>query len=199
MSWVISWDGFNEFAVIFVARLQVYNEQIRDLLANVGPLAVRDDGTKGVVVQGLTLHQVSSNMYRTHCFIIGLIHCKYCCCYNINLSQALSVTIAIYNVIFKLENYLSRQERQAPMSKNASHVFRQERRWYSGSKCSLAMVFLLINKGCVNFLNWNLTFVLASIMQVVCKMLCWLFSQVTEKLIKSANKVISKSTIQLLF
>ncbi|XP_053283350.1 kinesin-like protein KIF18A [Pleuronectes platessa] len=45
-----------EFAVAF-SYLEVYNEQIRDLLANVGPLAVRDDGTKGVVVQGLTLHQ----------------------------------------------------------------------------------------------------------------------------------------------
>lgn len=37
---------------------QVYNEQIRDLLANVGPLAVREDSSKGVVVQGLTLHKV---------------------------------------------------------------------------------------------------------------------------------------------
>lgn len=39
--------------------MQVYNEQIRDLLANVGPLAVREDSSKGVVVQGLSLHQVS--------------------------------------------------------------------------------------------------------------------------------------------
>lgn len=46
-------------AVIFVVCLQVYNEQIRDLLANSGPLAVREDSSKGVVVQGLTLHQVS--------------------------------------------------------------------------------------------------------------------------------------------
>ncbi|XP_035376866.1 kinesin-like protein KIF18A [Electrophorus electricus] len=40
--------------------LEVYNEQIRDLLANSGPLAVREDGAKGVVVQGLTLHQPKS-------------------------------------------------------------------------------------------------------------------------------------------
>uniref|UniRef100_A0A3B4CW63 Kinesin-like protein n=1 Tax=Pygocentrus nattereri TaxID=42514 RepID=A0A3B4CW63_PYGNA len=40
--------------------LEVYNEQIRDLLANSGPLAVREDGAKGVVVQGLTLHQAKS-------------------------------------------------------------------------------------------------------------------------------------------
>lgn len=44
--------------VFFVVFFKVYNEQIRDLLANSGPLAVREDGTKGVVVQGLTLHQV---------------------------------------------------------------------------------------------------------------------------------------------
>ncbi|KAG9352705.1 hypothetical protein JZ751_021119, partial [Albula glossodonta] len=38
----------------------VYNEQIRDLLAKSGPLAVREDSTRGVVVQGLTLHQPKS-------------------------------------------------------------------------------------------------------------------------------------------
>ncbi|XP_061566307.1 kinesin-like protein KIF18A [Cololabis saira] len=48
-----------EFAVA-VSYLEVYNEQIRDLLANVGPLNVREDSTKGVVVQGLTLHQPKS-------------------------------------------------------------------------------------------------------------------------------------------
>ncbi|XP_029317786.1 kinesin-like protein KIF18A [Cottoperca gobio] len=48
-----------EFAVA-ISYLEVYNEQIRDLLANVGPLAVREDGSKGVVVQGLTLHRPQS-------------------------------------------------------------------------------------------------------------------------------------------
>ncbi|CAJ1049776.1 kinesin-like protein KIF18A [Xyrichtys novacula] len=48
-----------EFAVAF-SYLEVYNEQIRDLLANAGPLAVREDSSKGVVVQGLTLHQPKS-------------------------------------------------------------------------------------------------------------------------------------------
>ncbi|XP_072527593.1 kinesin-like protein KIF18A [Salminus brasiliensis] len=47
------------FDVAF-SYLEVYNEQIRDLLANSGPLAVREDGAKGVVVQGLTLHQPKS-------------------------------------------------------------------------------------------------------------------------------------------
>ncbi|XP_077444270.1 kinesin-like protein KIF18A [Stigmatopora argus] len=45
-----------EFSVA-VSYLEVYNEQIRDLLANAGPLAVREDNVKGVVIQGLTLHQ----------------------------------------------------------------------------------------------------------------------------------------------
>ncbi|CAL9701581.1 unnamed protein product [Knipowitschia caucasica] len=48
-----------EFAVAF-SYLEVYNEQIRDLLSNTGPLAVREDGQKGVVVKNLTLHQPKS-------------------------------------------------------------------------------------------------------------------------------------------
>ncbi|XP_066492740.1 kinesin-like protein KIF18A [Tiliqua scincoides] len=45
---------------IAVSYLEVYNEQIRDLLVSSGPLAVREDPQKGVVVQGLTLHQPKS-------------------------------------------------------------------------------------------------------------------------------------------
>ncbi|KAK1890608.1 Kinesin-like protein KIF18A [Dissostichus eleginoides] len=48
-----------EFTVAF-SYFEVYNEQIRDLLANIGPLAVREDSSKGVVVQGLTLHKPKS-------------------------------------------------------------------------------------------------------------------------------------------
>ncbi|XP_006864966.1 PREDICTED: kinesin-like protein KIF18A [Chrysochloris asiatica] len=44
-----------------VSYLEVYNEQIRDLLVNSGPLAVREDAQKGVVVQGLTIHQPKSS------------------------------------------------------------------------------------------------------------------------------------------
>ncbi|XP_007950142.1 kinesin-like protein KIF18A [Orycteropus afer afer] len=44
-----------------VSYLEVYNEQIRDLLVNSGPLAVREDAQKGVVVQGLSLHQPKSS------------------------------------------------------------------------------------------------------------------------------------------
>ncbi|XP_033910261.2 kinesin-like protein KIF18A [Acipenser ruthenus] len=45
---------------IAVSYLEVYNEQIRDLLVNSGPLAVREDGIQGVVVQGLTLSRPKS-------------------------------------------------------------------------------------------------------------------------------------------
>ncbi|XP_063112824.1 kinesin-like protein KIF18A isoform X2 [Cavia porcellus] len=46
---------------IAVSYLEVYNEQIRDLLADSGPLVVREDAQKGVVVQGLSLHQPRSS------------------------------------------------------------------------------------------------------------------------------------------
>ncbi|KAL7992222.1 hypothetical protein Chor_016478 [Crotalus horridus] len=45
---------------IAVSYLEVYNEQIRDLLVDSGPLAVREDPQKGVLVHGLTLHQPKS-------------------------------------------------------------------------------------------------------------------------------------------
>uniref|UniRef100_A0A8C5TRG2 Kinesin-like protein n=1 Tax=Malurus cyaneus samueli TaxID=2593467 RepID=A0A8C5TRG2_9PASS len=45
---------------VAVSYLEIYNEQIRDLLVSSGPLAVREDGQQGVVVQGLTLHQPKS-------------------------------------------------------------------------------------------------------------------------------------------
>lgn len=36
----------------------MYNEQIHDLLEPKGPLAIREDPDKGVVVPGLSFHQV---------------------------------------------------------------------------------------------------------------------------------------------
>ncbi|NWI86299.1 KI18A protein, partial [Pitta sordida] len=45
---------------VAVSYLEIYNEQIRDLLVASGPLAVREDAQQGVVVQGLTLHQPKS-------------------------------------------------------------------------------------------------------------------------------------------
>ncbi|XP_042643301.1 kinesin-like protein KIF18B [Tyto alba] len=42
---------------VLVSYQEVYNEQIYDLLEPKGPLAIREDPEKGVVVQGLSCHQ----------------------------------------------------------------------------------------------------------------------------------------------
>ncbi|XP_074972833.1 kinesin-like protein KIF18B isoform X3 [Phalacrocorax aristotelis] len=42
---------------VLVSYQEVYNEQIHDLLEPKGPLAIREDPEKGVVVQGLSFHQ----------------------------------------------------------------------------------------------------------------------------------------------
>ncbi|KFO25250.1 Kinesin-like protein KIF18B [Fukomys damarensis] len=49
----------NRFEVS-VSYLEVYNEQIHDLLEPKGPLKICEDSTKGVVVQGLSFHQPAS-------------------------------------------------------------------------------------------------------------------------------------------
>ncbi|NXA43081.1 KI18B protein, partial [Eudromia elegans] len=45
---------------VLVSYQEVYNEQIHDLLEPKGPLAIREDPEKGVVVQGLSFHQPKS-------------------------------------------------------------------------------------------------------------------------------------------
>ncbi|NXS95797.1 KI18B protein, partial [Jacana jacana] len=45
---------------VLVSYQEVYNEQIHDLLEPKGPLAIREDPEKGVVVQGLSFHQPTS-------------------------------------------------------------------------------------------------------------------------------------------
>ncbi|KAM5132498.1 kinesin-like protein KIF18B [Mantella aurantiaca] len=45
---------------VVISYLEVYNEQIQDLLEPKGSLAIREDPQKGVVVQGLSLHQPKS-------------------------------------------------------------------------------------------------------------------------------------------
>uniref|UniRef100_A0A452FGP8 Kinesin-like protein n=1 Tax=Capra hircus TaxID=9925 RepID=A0A452FGP8_CAPHI len=45
---------------VLISYLEVYNEQIHDLLEPRGPLAIREDPDKGVVVQGLSFHQPTS-------------------------------------------------------------------------------------------------------------------------------------------
>ncbi|XP_068023511.1 kinesin-like protein KIF18B [Melanerpes formicivorus] len=45
---------------VLVSYLEVYNEQIRDLLEPKGPLPIREDPERGAVVQGLSIQQPSS-------------------------------------------------------------------------------------------------------------------------------------------
>ncbi|NXE11788.1 KI18B protein, partial [Lophotis ruficrista] len=45
---------------VLVSYQEVYNEQIHDLLEPKGPLPIREDPEKGVVVQGLSFHQPAS-------------------------------------------------------------------------------------------------------------------------------------------
>uniref|UniRef100_H0X816 Kinesin-like protein n=1 Tax=Otolemur garnettii TaxID=30611 RepID=H0X816_OTOGA len=45
---------------VLISYQEVYNEQIHDLLQPKGPLAIREDPEKGVVVQGLSFHQPAS-------------------------------------------------------------------------------------------------------------------------------------------
>ncbi|KAM6451607.1 kinesin-like protein KIF18B [Liasis olivaceus] len=45
---------------VFISYQEVYNEQIHDLLEPKGPLAIREDPEKGVLVQGLSVHQPKS-------------------------------------------------------------------------------------------------------------------------------------------
>uniref|UniRef100_A0A8C5MYE6 Kinesin-like protein n=1 Tax=Leptobrachium leishanense TaxID=445787 RepID=A0A8C5MYE6_9ANUR len=45
---------------VLISYLEVYNEQIQDLLSPKGNLAIREDPQKGVVVQGLSFHQPKS-------------------------------------------------------------------------------------------------------------------------------------------
>ncbi|XP_072322751.1 kinesin-like protein KIF18A isoform X2 [Scyliorhinus torazame] len=46
---------------VAVSYLEVYNEEVRDLLTNSRSLAVREDAQSGVIVQGLTLHKPTSS------------------------------------------------------------------------------------------------------------------------------------------
>ncbi|XP_008054731.2 kinesin-like protein KIF18B [Carlito syrichta] len=45
---------------VLISYQEVYNEQVHDLLEPKGPLAIREDPNKGVVVQGLSFHQPAS-------------------------------------------------------------------------------------------------------------------------------------------
>ncbi|XP_045887817.1 kinesin-like protein KIF18A [Micropterus dolomieu] len=98
-----------EFAVAF-SYLEVYNEQIRDLLANAGPLAVREDSSKGVVVQGLSLHQPKSAEH-----ILEALDCG-----NRNRTQHptdMNATSSRSHAVFQI--YLRQQDKTASLNPNA--------------------------------------------------------------------------------
>ncbi|XP_020488182.2 kinesin-like protein KIF18A [Labrus bergylta] len=98
-----------EFAVAF-SYLEVYNEQIRDLLANAGPLAVREDGSKGVVVQGLSLHQPKSAEHILEALDSG----------NRNRTQHptdMNATSSRSHAVFQI--YLRQQDKTASLNPNA--------------------------------------------------------------------------------
>ncbi|XP_072321500.1 kinesin-like protein KIF18A [Eucyclogobius newberryi] len=98
-----------EFAVAF-SYLEVYNEQIRDLLTKAGPLAVRDDGQKGVVVQNLTLHQPKSAEHILEALDSG----------NRNRTQHptdMNATSSRSHAVFQI--YLRQQDKTASLNPNA--------------------------------------------------------------------------------
>ncbi|XP_037545328.1 kinesin-like protein KIF18A [Nematolebias whitei] len=97
-----------EFAVTF-SYLEVYNEQIRDLLANAGPLAVREDSSKGVVVQGLSLHKPKSAEHILEALDFG----------NRNRTQHptdMNATSSRSHAVFQI--YLRQQDKTASLNPN---------------------------------------------------------------------------------
>ncbi|XP_067297313.1 kinesin-like protein KIF18A [Pseudorasbora parva] len=94
---------------IAFSYLEVYNEQIRDLLTNSGPLAVREDGSKGVVVQGLTLHQPKSAEHILEALDYG----------NRNRTQHptdMNATSSRSHAVFQI--YLRQQDKTASLNPN---------------------------------------------------------------------------------
>uniref|UniRef100_A0A8C7FIC4 Kinesin-like protein n=1 Tax=Oncorhynchus kisutch TaxID=8019 RepID=A0A8C7FIC4_ONCKI len=85
------------------------SQQIRDLLANVGPLAVREDPSNGVVVQGLTLHQPKSAEHILEALDYG----------NRNRTQHptdMNATSSRSHAVFQI--YLKQQDRTASLNPN---------------------------------------------------------------------------------
>ncbi|KAM4617864.1 kinesin-like protein KIF18A [Discoglossus pictus] len=94
---------------VAISYLEVYNEQIRDLLANSGPLAVREDAQKGVVVQGLTLHQPKNAEEILHMLDYG----------NKNRTQHptdMNATSSRSHAVFQI--YLRQQDKTASINQN---------------------------------------------------------------------------------
>uniref|UniRef100_A0A8I3W1F1 Kinesin-like protein n=1 Tax=Callithrix jacchus TaxID=9483 RepID=A0A8I3W1F1_CALJA len=92
-----------------VSYLEVYNEQIRDLLANSGPLAVREDTHKGVVIHGLTLHQPKSSEEILHLLDNGN---KNRTQHPTDMNAASSRSHAVFQI------YLRQQDKTASINQN---------------------------------------------------------------------------------
>ncbi|XP_065123900.1 kinesin-like protein KIF18A [Paramisgurnus dabryanus] len=104
-------DSIKEEKVFDIAfsYLEVYNEQIRDLLSNSGSLAVREDGSSGVVVQGLTLHQPKSAEHILEALDYG----------NRNRTQHptdMNATSSRSHAVFQI--YLRQQDKTASLNPN---------------------------------------------------------------------------------
>ncbi|XP_056399245.1 kinesin-like protein KIF18B [Hyla sarda] len=94
---------------VLVSYLEVYNEQIQDLLEPKGSLAIREDPQKGVVVQGLSFHQPKSAKQLLQMLANG----------NLNRTQHptdANATSSRSHAVFQI--YVKQQDRTASISQD---------------------------------------------------------------------------------
>ncbi|XP_075696274.1 kinesin-like protein KIF18B [Rhinoderma darwinii] len=97
---------------VLISYLEVYNEQIQDLLEPKGSLAIREDPQKGVVVQGLSFHQPKSAEQLLQMLASG----------NLNRTQHptdANATSSRSHAVFQI--YVKQQDRTASISQDV-HV-----------------------------------------------------------------------------
>ncbi|XP_069803135.1 kinesin-like protein KIF18B [Dendropsophus ebraccatus] len=94
---------------VLISYLEVYNEQIQDLLEPKGSLAIREDPQKGVVVQGLSFHQPKSAKQLLQMLANG----------NLNRTQHptdANATSSRSHAVFQI--YVKQQDRTASISQD---------------------------------------------------------------------------------
>ncbi|XP_040289495.1 kinesin-like protein KIF18B [Bufo bufo] len=94
---------------VLISYLEVYNEQIQDLLEPKGFLAIREDPQKGVVVQGLSFHQPKSAKQLLQMLANG----------NLNRTQHptdANATSSRSHAVFQI--YVKQQDRTASISQD---------------------------------------------------------------------------------
>nr|XP_060609136.1 LOW QUALITY PROTEIN: kinesin-like protein KIF18A [Anolis sagrei ordinatus] len=96
----------NHFAISFI---NIYNEQIHDLLVNSGTLVIREDHQKGVLVHGLTLHQPRSVQEILQMLDYGN---KSRTQYPTDVNASLSQSHAVFQI------YLRQQDKTASINQN---------------------------------------------------------------------------------